>query len=428
MPKQLRIAFCLPEFEPFQQVWHSEAGDAAYIQQKSIAEGLLRLSHLLTFVAPLDRADLICTSARLKQTIAPRSWSNTPLFRFTSGAAWQIQRWVGVPYLNVFSNYRFCDACLHCLPGHDVVYERNGIYNAGVAMACRRLNLPYVMFFDADQIAEHDYMGRPIQGLLRQRALAILRYNLETSQAVMCVSEAAKTHLIPVRGVPSEKVVVFPNGVDIRAFYPDVRGAAGVRDRLGVQNRPVILFVGNFYEWHDVSTLLRAFVPVVESFPEVRLVLVGDGVTRAAMEKQAVELGVGNTTHFVGLVPHTDVPRYLAAADIAVVPYPAMQQEMWLSPLKLFEAMAAGKAIVATAVGQVVDVIHDARNGRLVPPGDAVSMAEALKELVMDANLRVQLGRQARKDAEQKHSWAHYVTRLERLFAAVLSGSSLAKI
>jgi len=422
MPKQLRIAFCLPEFVPFQQVWRSEAGDAAYIQQKSIAEGLLGLGHKLTFVAPLDRADLICASASLNVTIAPRSWSNTPMFRLISRSAWQLQRWLGIPYLNIFSNYRFCDACLHCLPGHDVVYERNGIYGVGVAMACRRLNLPYVLFFDADQIAEHDYMGKPIQGLLRRRALSMLRYNLETAQAVICVSEPAKTHLISARGVPSEKVVVFPNGVDTHKFYPDAQGAAAVRNMLCVQDKPMILFVGNFYEWHDVITLLRAFASVVELFPHVRLVLVGDGATRPAMEQQAADLGLGNASHFVGLVPHRDVPRYLAAADIAVLPYPAMQREMWLSPLKLFEYMAAGKAIVAAAAGQVADVICNGRNGLLVPPGDVVSMAEALKKLVVDDNLRAQLGRQARTDAEQKHSWEQYAARLEWLLTAVASG------
>jgi glycosyltransferase involved in cell wall biosynthesis len=111
----------------------------------------------------------------------------------------------------------------------------------------------------------------------------------------------------------------------------------------------------------------------------------------------------------------------MSAADIAVVPYPDLNRDLWLSPLKLYEYMASGNAIVASAVGQVANVIQDGGNGLLIPPGDATAMTAALKRLIGDPDLRAQLGTHAREYAVQKHSWEHYLGRLERLFAAVIS-------
>jgi glycosyltransferase involved in cell wall biosynthesis len=127
-------------------------------------------------------------------------------------------------------------------------------------------------------------------------------------------------------------------------------------------------------------------------------------------------LGLSHALRFIGLIPHADVPRYMAAADVAIVPYPKMDRENWLSPLKLFEYMASGKAIVASSVGQVAEIIQHEKNGLLVPPGNAGIMADAIKRLISDGELQMQLGQQARHDVIQKHSWETYITHLEGVF------------
>jgi glycosyltransferase involved in cell wall biosynthesis len=191
---------------------------------------------------------------------------------------------------------------------------------------------------------------------------------------------------------------------------------------LGLDNHPLVAFVGNFYEWHDVATLLDAFARALVAYPDARLVLVGDGSRRQAMMQRATDLGLDHVAQFTGLVTHAEVPPLLAAADIAVVPYPPMETDLWLSPLKLFEYMASGKAIIASAVGQLTEVVQDGRNGLLIPPGDVPAMTAALQRLIGSPALRSQLGQQAREDAVRKHSWEHYLSRLERVFAAVIDG------
>jgi glycosyltransferase involved in cell wall biosynthesis len=418
----VRVAFCQPELDPFREAMRGASTEAACIQQGYLAEGLAARGHRLTFVAPRGLDEVDCASDLDHTTNAPRTWSASRGFEVASRGSWRVQQLLGVPYLNVFSNLRRFDACLRCLPGHDVVHERNGLYNNGVAMACQRLGLPYVLFFDADQIAEHDFMGRPITGMLRWRAQQLLRYNLRTARGVICVSEPSQRGLVETWRVPPEKVVVFPNGVDTRRFVPAPASAPEVRAELGLGRGPVVIFVGNFYEWHDVATLLEAFAKVLGTQPDAHLLLVGDGPRREAMQQRASDLRITAAVHFAGLVGHAGIPRLLACADVAVAPVPSMSRDSWLSPMKLFEYMASGVAIVASRAGQLASVLEDERNGLLVPPGDAPAMGAAILRLLKDRPLRTRLGAQARHDVVENHSWEQYVLRLERLYAAVAAG------
>ena len=221
-----------------------------------------------------------------------------------------------MPYMNVFSNYCLFDACLQCFPGHDIVHERNGLYKMGVAMACKRLKLPYILFFDADDLFELDYLGKPVTGILRWRAKQIIEYTLKTADMIICVSQVSKTRLINVWHVPPEKVEVFPNCVDVDRYRPYPERRMEIRDELGLGDRPVIIYVGSFYRWHDVSTLLNAFCRVLSLQPDAFLLLVGNGDMRQALEKLASDLRIEHAVKFTGRVPHPEIPYLLGAADI----------------------------------------------------------------------------------------------------------------
>jgi glycosyltransferase involved in cell wall biosynthesis len=402
---------------------NGHAVDGTYVVQGYIATGLQRRGHDVTFLAPLGTHEVEFGPDPSRPARAPRSWSDQVWFDVASRAAWRLQQLAGVPYLNVFSNYRLLDACLQCLPGHDVVYERNGLYTVGVAQACRRLNLPYVMFFEADQLFELEYAGRPVTGLLRWRAEQVLRQNLAIAATVICVSEAARQQLLARWDVPPAKVTVCPNGVNVQRFRPGQGLGTHLRAAWGLGRGPLLLFVGSFFDWHDVPTALAAFARVLEAHPDARLVFVGDGPTRRSMEQQARDLGVAHATHFAGLIGHDQVPAVVAAADVALAPYPALDRALWHSPLKLYEYLASGIAVIASRTGQVGEVVHHERNGLLVPPGDVHALAESMTRLLGDAALRQRLGRQAREDAVREHSWDRYLERLEGVFARAIDGT-----
>lgn len=414
--RSLRIVVCPPELYLLQRVIRGEVADATSIIQAYIAEGLLNRGHRLNFLGSYN-SDIPVYSGGL-DTLQPArlTWSGSQLFEFFRKVTWRLQQLFRIPYLNIFANLRLFDACLRTLPENDLVYERNTMYRFGVAMACKRLGLPYILYVEADDILEHDIMKKPITGLLRLQAARSFLYNLDTADRVICVSEPLKAHLMTKWNVPGEKIAVFPNVANVERFKPDPETGTAIRASLNLDSAPLILFVGNFYEWHDVSTLLRAFVEVLKHYPDARLMLVGDGARREAMAQLARELGLERSVIFTGMVAHTEVPRYMASADIAVVPYPLLDRDIWLSPLKLFEYMATGNAILASNVGQLSEWIDDGRNGLLIPPGDVVAMAEGIERLIHDPDLRSRLGQNARDDAVQKHSWDRYLSDLEALF------------
>lgn len=413
---RFKITICLPDLKLMQKVVQGASAEATFIIQDYIAEGLWKRGFHLNFLGPYAPHEIVLTEDLDTPIPARQTWTGSFFFNLVSKAAWRIQRFLGIPYLNIFSNVRLLDACLQCLPGQDLVYERNSLHRFGVAMACKRLGIPYILYFEADDILESDVMKKPITGLVRLQAAWSIRYNLNAADCVICVSEPLKIHLVTKWKIPAEKITVFPNVADVHRFRPNPDDRTKVREALCLGVDPIIIFVGNFYEWHDVTTLLRAFVQVVKTHPRARLILVGDGMNRRAMEQLAADLNISHAVIFTGMVAHKDVPRYLAAADIAVVPYPVLKQDIWLSPLKLFEYMATGNAVIASDVGQLSDWVTDGRSGVLLPPGDISALASAIGRLIDDPALRMQLGQNAREEIVSKHSWEHYLEQLEILF------------
>lgn len=423
----LRIVFSSADFEQLRTAVQAGEGDATYLLQSYVANGLAARGHQLTFLAGGALCETIKTADIASAAPAPIGWTGSLPFDIARRAAWRLQELVGLPYLNVFSNTRLCDAAMRCLPSHDLVYERNALYRNGVAMACRRSGVPLVLFVEADEIMEHDYMGVPIKGLLRRRAEQAFRYNLNSASRIVCVSEALRRGLIERWNVAPERIDVFPNAVDVARFRPDASARSAVRAALGLGDRPLVLFVGSFYSWHDVGSLLRAFALTLEKRPEAALVLVGDGDRRQSMEHLAAELGLADSVRFVGKVPHEEVPRYIAAADVSVAPYVVTDEEMWMSPLKVYESLACGASVVASAVGQVTQIIRDGENGLLTEPEDAVGLCCAICDLLDDPAKRARMGDAARRQVVATQSWERYLANLEYLCQAVISEHSAEK-
>jgi glycosyltransferase involved in cell wall biosynthesis len=139
------------------------------------------------------------------------------------------------------------------------------------------------------------------------------------------------------------------------------------------------------------------------------------------METRAAALGLAGAACFTGLVGHAEVPDLIAAADLAVAPYPALDRDLWHSPLKLYEYFASGAAVVASRTGQIAEAVRHEENGLLVPPGEPPALSRALLRLIDDPPFRRRLGQQARHDAMRVHSWDHYLDRLEAVFLDLIT-------
>jgi glycosyltransferase involved in cell wall biosynthesis len=182
------------------------------------------------------------------------------------------------------------------------------------------------------------------------------------------------------------------------------------------------MWVGGYFPWHDLGLLLESFTQLLPHQPNAKLVLVGDGQTRALVEQQVARTGLQRAVIMTGAVQHDRMPAMLSMADLAVVPsapVPAGGGGTG-TPLKLFEYMAAGKAIVATAVSQTTEVIRDGETGLLVEAGDVRGFADAMLNLLKDPDERSRLGRNARREAVEHHSWDQYSRRLEAIYQDAL--------
>ena len=177
--------------------------------------------------------------------------------------------------------------------------------------------------------------------------------------------------------------------------------------------------MGSFHGWHDVAGLVEAFAALHEKDDDLRLLLVGGGEGRNALEKSIRKRGLESAVVFAGKVPHEQVPAHIAAMDIAVVPYKPIK-DFFFSPMKLFECMAAGRPTVAAALGQIVDVIDHGKTGCLYPAGDDIALAEAIGALLNDATLAANIGEAARQLVLEQYTWSAVVKHVTDIAQSLL--------
>lgn len=224
---------------------------------------------------------------------------------------------------------------------------------------------------------------------------------------IVTVTEGLRKAFI-VAGVPEAKLVTAHDGVDAAKFAVS-ETKAEARAKLGLPSEAFIaVYTGHLYPYKGADDLLEACVHLR---PATRVVFVGgrpDDLSR--LKARAETLGVKNV-FFIGPVPHLQVPVYLRAADAAILPTRASDRHAaeFLSPLKLFEYLAAGKAIVATGTPSVREVLSE-RSAVFVPPSDPVALSRALNDLADVPARREALEREAALLAEE-HSWTRRASR-----------------
>ena len=236
------------------------------------------------------------------------------------------------------------------------------------------------------------------QLVLTAEAEAIEREVLSDARSIAAVSTALRNYAID-NGADPAHVFVLPNGVDTERFHP----SGPVASPMPEVDAPVIGFVGSLKPWHGLDTLLDALRTLRDRDVPAHLLIVGDGPLRAWIEGYVSGAGLTDRVTLTGWVGHDAVPSLVRSVDIAVAPYPPLD-DFYFSPLKLYEYLAAGRAVVASAIGQVEQAIDDGRTGLLVPAGDPSGLANALERLCRDEPLRRSLG-QAAFAADQGFTW-----------------------
>lgn len=294
-------------------------------------------------------------------------------------------------------------AALHHDAPLDLVYERYSLWSDAAMAWARAQSVASVLEVNApliDEQAEHRVL------VDRSGAEAIARRAFDAAGSVVTVSEPVARWV--AERTTNEQVHVVPNGVDTQYIRP---GLEAQPQGKGEQTPFTIGFVGTLKPWHGIEVLLDAFARVARTDDATRLRLVGDGPQRAAVLEQAAALGVADRVDLVGAVAAEDIPAELAAMDVAVAPYPQLD-DFYFSPLKLYEYLAAGLPVVASDIGPCSQVLDAGRLGVLVSPGHVTELAAAIVGLRTDARLRAELGDAAREAAVSRHDWSLVVDRI----------------
>jgi glycosyltransferase involved in cell wall biosynthesis len=219
------------------------------------------------------------------------------------------------------------------------------------------------------------------------------------------------------RALRPELLENIPNGVDTQVFRPS-QAPAGMREALGLsQENPVVLFAGRFHPVKGLTLLFKAMRKVLAAHAEARLLVIGggDSAEETRIEAARSAAGLGNAVIMIGRVAHEDMPAYYASASILALP-----SLMEATNIAALEAMACGLPVVATAVGGMPEVIEDGVSGRLVPPRNPASMAEAIISLLRNDDLRRSMGAAARRRIEQRFAWPGIAERTVAFYREVI--------
>ena len=307
----------------------------------------------------------------------------------------------------------------------DLVYQRYGRFTWAGVEAGLRAAIPLFLEYNGSEvwIGKHWDMSGMIPLLERFE-----RLNLKAASRIFVVSEVERRNLLRL-GIADEKIIVNPNAVDTDKFRPDI-GGAKARQELAIGGSKILAgFVGTFGPWHGVLTLAEA-ITLMPANSGIRFLLVGAGRFRDEVERIIRAAGKTDGVIFTGHLEHERIPPLLDACDILLSPHVPLEDgsEFFGSPTKLFEYMAMGKAIVASRLGQIGEVLTDHESGILIEPGNARQLAEAILRLSESPDLRQRLGVAARRTAVEQHTWKQNAQRVideYRMLTGIRSSDSL---
>lgn len=265
--------------------------------------------------------------------------------------------------------------------------------------------------------------GVTTEGSLRYRASRALEsFVLRRADAVTVICEGLRQEVL-ARGVPAERIAVIPNAVDANQFQPPTTDAGIAKARWGLQGRTVIGFVGSFFAWEGLNLLLEALPAIRAVRADAAVLLVGGGIEEPELKRRTAAMGLADSVLFGGALPHETVMDAYAAIDLLVYPRLPMRLTEMVTPLKPLEAMALGKAIVASDVGGHCELIEDNRTGVLFTAGDAQALARAVLRVIDNSALAARLRDNGVQYVRHHRRWTDVVAGYRTVYQRLLTES-----
>jgi glycosyltransferase involved in cell wall biosynthesis len=382
---------------------------------KSVVAELSRLGHDVRIVARLDDRIWVSEDAEDLRLVPLAQFDKASRY-IAERALRRVQRQCRLPYFSFFDSRRFARACVQELKGFDLLYERMGWMGLGGGLAARRLRLPHVLEVNGDLPQELEMNGSAPGGVQRAVSTWLMRRTVQRATHTIATGEGWRARHIEQWQVEPRRVSVVHNGSELvdlltrdqlRAFTGNLVIDVPVR----------VAFVGSFDRWQGLPMLLRGLAKARHAGADVTLSLSGSGPEEANVRAIVCSLGLRDHVSFTGHLTLSNLAAHLSQCDVGVCVYSGRSE---YSGLKLLDYKAAGLATIAVGPVNQACVTEDG-TGITIPQDDEGALSMAIERLAHRASYRRSLGRRARLQAEQKHSWRHTAERLEARFLRILS-------
>ena len=291
----------------------------------------------------------------------------------------------------------------------DVIHAHWAIPTGPAALlAARRLRLPSVITMHGGDVYVNPEQGYDFP--TRWYVRPALRWTLRHAQALTAITEDCRQHALRA-GAPAEAVHIVFNGTDLRRFSPDPGGTKPVDPRFGPR---MIFACRQLFPRKGIRFLIEAVAQLTARFPDVHLVLAGDGFERPELIRLAERLGIADKVTFLGWVPNAALPPYYRAAAVSVIP--SLEEGFGIPAA---EAMGCEVPVVATDAGGLPEVVEHGVTGLVVPRGDSTALAGAIGSLLDDPALRRRMGQAGRERALRYFDWDRTAEQLEDVYRAI---------
>lgn len=323
-----------------------------------------------------------------------------------------------VPYGNIrdISGIAFNKPCYRVLKQSietaSLIYQRSALNGyAGIKFAIAK-NIPFILEYNGSEVwAAENWGGRILKGYKISKKIEMLTF--QKADLIVCVSSPLKDQIVEL-GIDEKKILVNPNGVNTKMYYPEIDGTV-IKERYGIPNDKIVIgFIGTFGAWHGADILAKAFVKALKMNQDLHLLLIGDGIKMPEVKSIIKSARIEKNCTCTGMVPQKEGAIHLACCDIVVSPQTRNPDgtPFFGSPTKLFEYMAMGKAIITSNMDQMAEIFENGKTAILCEPGNVEQLAQAICKLAGDRILRHQLGKNARNEACSKYTWQKHTERI----------------
>jgi glycosyltransferase involved in cell wall biosynthesis len=281
----------------------------------------------------------------------------------------------------------------------DFVYDRYIIFNAGTVLAAKVLRVPVLLEVNAPLALERSE-ERDETLAFRKLAHFIERWTCSNASHTIVVSTPLKNYLASV-GVPGDKCVVMPNGVDPDRFVPRAV-CHSLLTELGIPpDAFVVGFTGILRPWHGLNLLVDAVARMAHEGRAVFLLIVGDGPYRGELESMLEVAGLAGASRITGRVNHARVPDFVSLFGVAVSP----RATFYASPMKVIEYMSLSIPVVVPRTPNFLDIIDEDHNGITFEDGSSAALQAALTYLYDSPAQRQRIGRNGRNKVLSRLNW-----------------------